>query len=101
MEWHALDVRLRRANPLLLMPAATLDEGARLCRLCRVAHLRDDVVPGLRFRQIEDQLRLAETSVMSVAVDEAGNRQASAEIDDASLRADPLLDIRVGAYGGD
>ena len=98
---HPFDVGLRRPRPLLLVPPPSLDEatGRRLLR--RVRHLRDDVVPGLRLRQVEDELRFAERRVVAVALDEAGNGQPAAQIDHFRAGARELLDLRVAAHRDD
>ena len=92
------DVRLRRARPFLLMPAASLDQRPRLGAPCRIANLRHDVIPGVRFGEIEHELRFAKPGVVTVTVDESRNRETSLEIDHPRLRSHPALDLGVAAH---
>src|SRR5262249_30977199 len=91
------DVRGRFLLPLLLVPAAAEDPfaGGRLAD--GGGDLRDDVVPGLRRAQVEHALRLAEGDEVAVALDEARDGQAALQADDASVLADELADLAVGA----
>jgi hypothetical protein len=66
-----------------------------------MANLCDDVVPGLRLGEVENELRLAEPGVVTVTVNEARDNEPTLQIDDAGLRPNPLLDLGVRPDGGD
>ena len=76
VERKALDVRLRHAAPLLLVPAAPENPLAGLRLLRRGRDHRDDLVPVLDVHQVERHLRLAEAHEVAVAFDQAGDRRA-------------------------
>jgi len=88
-------------GPLRLVPAAADDPLAGFGLFRGARHLGDDVVPGLRFAEIEAHAELADACEMAVALDEAGDGRHAVEIDDAGLRADPFLNGGVGAECGD
>ena len=83
------------------MPAASLDPFARLRLAHRVGDHGDDLVPVADVVEIQDDLRLAEAHVVSVALDETGDQQAALEIDDLGGIADVGLDLLVAADGRD
>ena len=91
---EALDIRLRRAVPLRLVPAAPHDPLARPGLPGRPGHLGDDLVPCARLPQIQPQVELAHPHEMAVPLDEAGDGQHPAQVDNPGLRPDP------GARGG-
>jgi len=82
----AFDVRRRRMRPLLLMPAAAEDPGARFRLLDCLANRADDVVPVLGRGELEVSGGLTDTGEMRVGVDEAGNSKRPLEVDDTGVR---------------
>src|ERR1019366_1222578 len=101
VEREAFDVRGGRGGPLGLVPAAADDPFARFGLFDGAGDLRDDVVPGAGFAEVEAHAEFADTGEMSVAFDEAGNGEHAVEVDDLGVGARPLAGGAVGAEGGD
>jgi hypothetical protein len=78
----ALDGRLRRTRPLLLVPAAPDDPlaGPRACH--GVRHDLNDLVPAGGGQKIENEPGLADAGEMPVSLDETGHRELSAQLQD-------------------
>ena len=79
------------------MPPTAEDPVARLRLLDGLGHHGDDLVPRFGLHQLEIELGPADAGEMCVTFDEAGNGAASLEVDDARVRTDERLHVRVGA----
>ena len=98
---HAIHVRLGRRSPLLLVPAAPGHPLTRRRLGGRVPDHPDDVVPAGGGGEVENHLRAAQAHVMPVPLDEAGNHQPAAELDDLRGGADVSGDLVVRPHGRD
>ena len=82
----AFDRGPRRRRPLLLMPAATADPLTGGRRTRRRRDRGDDLVPAPRRGEVEHGQRVAEAHEVTMALDEAGNDQPAAELDERASR---------------
>ena len=64
------------------MPAAAFDPVARLGLFDGARHLRDNLVPGSRFAQVQAHAEFADAGEVAVAFNEAGNGEHAMQVDD-------------------
>jgi hypothetical protein len=96
-----LHARLRHAAPLLLVPPAPRDPGARLRLPRRLGHHGDDVVPARRGGQVEHHLRLPQPHEVAVPLDEAGDGEPPPQVDGPRVRPDVAADLRSAPHRRD
>src|SRR5687768_12688995 len=101
MDRETLDVRLRPARPLLLVPPAAIDPLPRLGGRRSVSHHLYDLVPRLGVHQVEVQLRLTHAGEVAMSLDEPGDHELAFQVDDLRVRANVAFDVGGAAEGGD
>ena len=97
MGGKSFDIRGRAAVPFVLVPASPDDPLARLHFGHGFFDHADDVVPVLRVAKVELDERGAVAHPVSVAFDEAGNRELAVEVDNSCVITDIGFDFLVGA----
>ncbi len=99
--WKSLHARRRWRLPLLLMPAATVDPLAWLRGLSGGLDHCQNVVPRLRRREFEHELRLADAGEVPVSFDEPRDDELPSRVDDLGSSAHVALDLVLVANRND
>ena len=101
MNREAVHVRLWRPGPLGLVPAAPDDPFSGLGSLGGSRNHRDNVIPALRFAQVEAHAELADSGEVAVTFDESGDGEPSLQVDNSGFRPGQAVDFSIAAHGRD